>query len=187
MKKNQNRKSAAGFSLIEIIVIISIIGFLSSIVLVASKNASIRGRDARRMADIRQMDSAIQAYIADNGHAPYLGSLRCNLTNLGDNSCHANEVNVFGWQELEKDLKPYISRLPKDPCGINCYERYYSRQYFSYLYDAPSTAMTYCSNNGLDCSETNVAVMYKVGAENLEATPGEFGADRTFFGSFSNF
>jgi len=51
-----------GFTLVELLVIISIIGFLASIVLISLNNARLKSRDAKRVADVRQFISALELY-----------------------------------------------------------------------------------------------------------------------------
>ena len=61
MKNNKK-----GFTLIELLVVISIIGLLSTISVVALNGARKKGRDAKRVGDIRQMQTALELYFNDN-------------------------------------------------------------------------------------------------------------------------
>lgn len=64
--KNKN----SGFTIIEILVVIAIIGLLSAIVLVGLTSFRQRGRDARRVADLRQAQNALELYYAKNSVYP---------------------------------------------------------------------------------------------------------------------
>ncbi|KKW21376.1 MAG: hypothetical protein UY64_C0022G0001 [Parcubacteria group bacterium GW2011_GWA1_51_12] len=55
-----------GFTLIELIVVIAIIGLLSSIVLTSLTRARQKARDARRVADIRQIRNALELFATSN-------------------------------------------------------------------------------------------------------------------------
>jgi len=65
MKKNKQ-----GFTLIELLVVIAIIGLLSTLSIVALNQARARSRDARRIADIKQIQTALEMYYNDNGKYP---------------------------------------------------------------------------------------------------------------------
>ena len=54
--RNKNK----GFTLIELLVVIAIIGILSSVVLASLNTARQKGRDARRISDIKQLQLALE-------------------------------------------------------------------------------------------------------------------------------
>lgn len=84
--------SRRGFTLIELLVVIAIIGILSSIVLASLNSARKKGRDARRVADIKQLQLALELYYDANGAYP--ATLSSALTTGG-----------------------FISTIPTDPSG----------------------------------------------------------------------
>ena len=60
-----------GFTLIELLVVIAIISMLSAIVLSSVNSARIQARDAKRLADIHQLQVALELYYNDhNGTYP---------------------------------------------------------------------------------------------------------------------
>ncbi len=62
-----NRK---GFTLIELLVVISIIGLLSTLAVVSLSAARVRGRDAKRLADGRNLQGALELYASEKGTYP---------------------------------------------------------------------------------------------------------------------
>jgi len=65
MKKNKQ-----GFTLIELLVVIAIIGLLSTLSIVALNQARARSRDARRLADVKQIQTALEMYYNDYNAYP---------------------------------------------------------------------------------------------------------------------
>jgi uncharacterized protein (TIGR02145 family)/prepilin-type N-terminal cleavage/methylation domain-containing protein len=64
------KKKNKAFTLIELLVVIAIIGILSTITVVVLQNARAKSRDAKRIADIKQMQTALELYFNDNGSYP---------------------------------------------------------------------------------------------------------------------
>ena len=85
------RNNKKGFTLIELLVVIAIIGILSSVVLASLNSARQKSRDARRVADIKQLQLALELYY-DSNQSVYPATLALLATN-------------------------YISVVPTDPNG----------------------------------------------------------------------
>lgn len=60
-------KKRRGFTLIELLVVIAIIGILSSVVLASLNGARKKGRDARRISDLKQLQLALEMSYDANG------------------------------------------------------------------------------------------------------------------------
>jgi len=89
-----NTRTARGFTLIELLVVIAIIGILSSVVLASLNGARKKGRDARRIADMKQIQLALELYYDSNASEYPLGVGAAGLALLAPT---------------------YISTIPLDP------------------------------------------------------------------------
>ena len=106
-KKNKNTKvKQSGFSLIEILVVLLIIGLLSTLVAVNVLPSQDRARFEKAKADIAIMGNALEMYRLERFNYPTseLG-LQALLRSEEDN--YQNNLNTRG----------YIKNLPKDPWG----------------------------------------------------------------------
>lgn len=81
---NMNNKK--GFTLIEVLVVVAIIGLLASIVIVSLGSARPRARDTRRIADLRETQNALELYYTKNNYYPPTstwGALETAITGAG--------------------------------------------------------------------------------------------------------
>lgn len=67
MMRNKQQK---GFTLIELLVVIAIIGLLSTLAIVALNSARQKSRDAKRVSDIKQIQTSLELYFADQNAYP---------------------------------------------------------------------------------------------------------------------
>jgi len=90
-----------GFTLIEMLIVIAIIGILASIVLVGIGPVQRTARDARRASDLRQTQNALELYFSKNAEYPPAGN----------------------WAALTADLTTgataVVRQIPNDPRSIS--------------------------------------------------------------------
>src|SRR3954469_9782954 len=59
-----------GFTIVELLIVIVVIGILAALVIVQFTNVQARARDAERKSDIRALQSKVAEYYALNGYYP---------------------------------------------------------------------------------------------------------------------
>lgn len=68
--ETKNTSNQKAFTLIELLVTIGIIGVLSAIVLLGLNAARLRSRDAARIAEVKNLHTALESYWNDNAIMP---------------------------------------------------------------------------------------------------------------------
>ena len=95
-----------GFTLIELLIVVAIIGLLSTLAVVALGSARVKARDSKRLADLKQLQTALELYYTDNNAYPTVeGAL-----GTGNFAC----LNSSGWQAAGCS-SPYMGQVPTDP------------------------------------------------------------------------
>ena len=118
----KERGAEKGFTLIELLVVIAIIGLLSTLAVVALGNAREKGRDVTRLADLKQLQTALELYYTDNDAYPVQAAPGQALAVEGENfAC----LNTAGFQAAGCD-NAYMGQIPTGPDGT------------AYVYTAPS-------------------------------------------------
>lgn len=100
-----------GFTLIEILVVISIISILSSILITVTQEPRLKARDARRIQELQQVRRALELYRAEHDLYPVPVD---SLGNQGAARLGGTTDSTERWEDLKTLLSPYIS-LPTDP------------------------------------------------------------------------
>ncbi|USN88916.1 MAG: prepilin-type N-terminal cleavage/methylation domain-containing protein [Candidatus Nomurabacteria bacterium] len=109
------KRSVAGFTFVEMLVVIAVIGVLAAVIYPNFSQSSAVARDAKRKADLRELQAAIELYKQKNGRYPEgCKGPTTNLTTVW--SGHSGTFACASGNQYIIDLAPeFISVLPQDP------------------------------------------------------------------------
>ena len=120
IKKNNIIHKSRGFTLIELLIVVSIIGVLATLLMTNFIGIRQRARDAQRKGDLKQIQSALELYRADQGSYPLTASFPvCGLSLTGGSP-----------------QSTYMQKIPCDPLNATPY---------TYTYGSNGTAYSLIS------------------------------------------
>ncbi len=131
------KKSSAGFSFIEVLVVTTIIAVISAIGVTNYRVANKKARDGRRKGDLEQIKAALELYRTDEGDYP---------TSI-----------TFG-SALSSATETYMAEIPDDPLSSNSYVyssatgTTFSLGAYLELADTDDSSLTGCTSESGDCN-----------------------------------
>ena len=126
---NKVKKCGAGFTLVELLIVVGIIGILATLLMANFIGVRQRARDAQRKSDIRQIQSALELYRSD------IGSYPGSFPSCGSALTGGTPVNT------------YMQKIPCDPSGSS----YYNGGNYRYNQDSvTSYTLGGCLENSAD-------------------------------------
>ncbi len=107
-----------GFTLIELLVVIAIIGLLSTLAVVALNTARAKSRDAKRVADVKQIQTALELYSGDESGYPADGVADAGTLTLGA-AATSDCLDGAGFTGACAVAPTYMGLVPADPGTTN--------------------------------------------------------------------
>lgn len=136
MKWRGQRKNS-GFTIVELLVVIVVIGILAAVTVVAYGNVSLKARDNVRKSDIASIMKAMELYYIDNGQYPVISPNGTTNASLNPAWVISGDAS---WSVLQSQLP--VNTIPTDPSRMaNVDPRYSSANYGYAMYINTST---YC-------------------------------------------
>jgi general secretion pathway protein G len=153
-------KKQTGFTIVELLIVIVVIGILAAITITAYTGVQGRARDTQRIADLKAITEALEIYRVNNGAYP---------TPVSTPNASSWEVSTNGSNVATNFLSALVSsnginRVPVDPnnTGVTLNPSFNSAtfEYFYYVYAAGSGG----------CDATRGA-FYILGATRMDSVP----------------
>ncbi len=108
---NVTIKKQVGFTIVELLIVIVVIGILSAITIVAYNSVQGGARDTTRKSDLRQVMTALEIQHAETGEYPSVVGV-----NAPSSCISAPHWGCWGFTDSTRFIdKQYISTMPQDP------------------------------------------------------------------------
>ena len=158
IKKN---KSFSGFTLIELLVVITIIGILATVGLASFRSAQAKSRDARRKADLVNIQKALEMYLNDKDVYPSSSAGQIEIPDVGNLVWNAKA-------EFTDDKGTiYMKQLPNDPSSGKVYCYLSDGSYYKLYANLENVNDLQKLTNVVSCEGTN----YNYGVSSSETLP----------------
>lgn len=128
-KEIAREQSFSGFTLVEILVVVAIIGLLATIVMISLSGVGEKGNNARRIEDLRSIHTALVSYY-------YKATPYYFPTDAGASPYSLNSSSVTASTYVKNLATSYIQKIPDDPDPVG----------LGYVYKAYKTGTTTCTD-----------------------------------------
>lgn len=103
-----------GFTLVELLVVMSIIGVLAALAVGSFRTAQMRGRDATRKSDLKQISNALELFYADYNRYPSASGGKISACSYNP-ALGTGTTCDWGIDEITDGKTVYFKVLPADP------------------------------------------------------------------------
>ena len=137
------KKHQSGFTIVELLIVIVVIGILAGLVITTFTGIQQKARNTERQTDVKAIHGQVEAYYAQNGKYP-------TLANLNDSTWRATNMKGLDAEAL-KDPKGTAQTLVAAAAAN------------SYSYDVQRTGGGSCDNSTNDCATYTLTATYEGG------------------------
>ncbi|MDB5186864.1 MAG: Type secretion system protein [Candidatus Saccharibacteria bacterium] len=141
------KQTQKGFTIVELLIVIVVIGILAAITIVAFNGVQDRSNDARRQSDIKNVHTIVEKYAADNGSYPSTGGLSIVRS---DDNCFAGTSQADWVPNVVETLPQSVPNPSKGRSG----------QGGCYLYSSDGTSYVISAWN-MKSAGPNASTMYR--------------------------
>ena len=141
MKETLKKKNTAGFTLIELMLVVLIIGILSGVMLgvLNIRGIQSKSRDARRIGDLKKLQTALELYFADYRGYPKQITWG-NVTGGVGSIISPNYIN-----KVPTDPKEGTAAVDTGGVGVSCFN---GKSNYGYYYITTDCTGTGCTLSG---------------------------------------
>lgn len=162
---NKNKLNA--FTLVELMVVITVILILATFVSLSLVNSKKKARDEKRVMDVNNIAAALDQYALDNKRL-YPLPKSCIGENV-DTSCPGVPIND---PSIESVLRDYLSPFPNDPLNEDGYDYEYrvskDRQKAAVVVNKFEVQKSLCNLNATTNISTIPKIVQDLAVSNLE-------------------
>jgi prepilin-type N-terminal cleavage/methylation domain-containing protein len=140
-------KKQKGFTIVELLIVIVVIGILATLVIVTFAGIQQKGRNSQRQTDINALQSHVEAYYAQKGNYPTL-----------------TDLNTAAWRTTNtKGLDPAALADPKNAATATL-DAAPAGGTYHYAYAVTNDAGTTCEADETTCTKYTLTAQMEGGA-----------------------
>ena len=173
-----------GFTLLELLVVMAIIGVLAAIVFTSMLQVRQKSRDMKRLKDIETIQGAVEQYYRDHGHYPITNCTSATYASFDSSDYKGNKIcstsGGTGVNTISQELATFMPNPPKDPSVVKANDA-------GYLYRS-DTGANYCiliwrTPENMSNFKTNNIEMGRCGTINSKGVCTSAGGNNIYFNS----
>lgn len=113
-----------GFTLVELMIVMAILSTLVGLIGSGFRSSQIRGRDAKRKSDLKQISAALELLVSDHGNYPNGDAAGKIEACPFDASGGTSSACSWGVGDMSDGKTLYLKKVPQDPAsGISYFYR----------------------------------------------------------------